>query len=55
MTLSPEGVLETSLYCIPIESEVVWPRGRSLYFRDPEGNSVELAIPALWGLEAARS
>jgi len=35
---------------VPIESEVVWPRGgRSLYFRDPAGNCVELASPRLWG------
>src|SRR5688572_14117406 len=37
---------------IAIESEVTWPRGgRSLYMRDPAGNSVELASPLLWGLE----
>jgi catechol 2,3-dioxygenase-like lactoylglutathione lyase family enzyme len=35
---------------VPIESEVTWPRGgRSLYFRDPAGNCVELASPKLWG------
>ena len=34
---------------VVLESEVVWPRGgRSLYFRDPEGNLVELATPGLW-------
>jgi catechol 2,3-dioxygenase-like lactoylglutathione lyase family enzyme len=34
---------------IEIESEVAWPRGgRSLYFRDPDGRSVELATPGLW-------
>jgi len=37
---------------VPIESEVAWPKGgRSIYFRDPAGNSVELATPRLWGLE----
>jgi catechol 2,3-dioxygenase-like lactoylglutathione lyase family enzyme len=36
---------------VPVEAEVVWPRGgRSLYFRDPAGNSIELATAALWGL-----
>ena len=36
---------------VAIESEVVWPRGgQSLYFRDPAGNSLELATPRLWGL-----
>jgi catechol 2,3-dioxygenase-like lactoylglutathione lyase family enzyme len=34
---------------VAIEGEVDWPRGgRSLYFRDPAGNVVELAPPALW-------
>lgn len=34
---------------IGVESEVTWPRGgRSLYFRDPDGRSVELATPGLW-------
>jgi len=34
---------------IIIESEVDWPEGgRSIYFRDPAGNVVELAPPTLW-------
>jgi catechol 2,3-dioxygenase-like lactoylglutathione lyase family enzyme len=34
-----------------IEREVEWPRGgKSLYFRDPAGNSVELVTPGVWGL-----
>ena len=37
-------------YRIPIESEVDWGAGRSIYFRDPSGNSVELVDPAIWGL-----
>ncbi len=37
---------------VEIESEVVWPGGgRSIYFRDPAGNSLELASPAIWGIE----
>lgn len=36
---------------VAIEKEVGWPRGgRSIYFRDPSGNSVELITPGLWGL-----
>lgn len=39
---------------VGIEAEVTWPRGgRSIYLRDPTGNSVELATPAVWGLERA--
>lgn len=35
---------------VSIECEVDWPQGgRSIYFRDPAGNSVELAPPTLWG------
>lgn len=37
-------------HSVPIEMEVTWPEGgRSLYVRDPAGNSVELAPPTLWG------
>lgn len=36
---------------VGIEREVEWPHGpRSIYFRDPAGNSLEIAEPALWGL-----
>ena len=36
---------------IAIEDEVTWPKGgRSIYFRDPAGNSVELITPGVWGL-----
>jgi catechol 2,3-dioxygenase-like lactoylglutathione lyase family enzyme len=38
---------------IKVESEVSWQRGgRSLYFRDPEGNLVELATPGLWAFQS---
>lgn len=33
---------------VEIEAEVEWGSGRSIYFRDPAGNSVELATPGLW-------
>jgi len=38
---------------IEIEQEVEWggSRGRSIYFRDPDGNSLEFATAALWGLD----
>jgi catechol 2,3-dioxygenase-like lactoylglutathione lyase family enzyme len=36
---------------LAIEKEVEWPRGgKSIYFRDPAGNSVELVTPGIWGL-----
>jgi catechol 2,3-dioxygenase-like lactoylglutathione lyase family enzyme len=34
---------------VEIEQEIKWPAGDySLYFRDPAGNSLELATPKLW-------
>jgi catechol 2,3-dioxygenase-like lactoylglutathione lyase family enzyme len=34
---------------VATESRVVWPRGgTSLYFRDPDGHSLEIATPGLW-------
>lgn len=36
---------------VAVESEIAWPGGgRSVYFRDPAGNSVELVTPKIWGL-----
>jgi catechol 2,3-dioxygenase-like lactoylglutathione lyase family enzyme len=36
---------------VEIEQEASWPRGgRSFYFRDPAGNSLEIASPRIWGL-----
>ncbi|MFZ1469372.1 MAG: VOC family protein [Paracoccaceae bacterium] len=38
---------------IAIEAEFDWPEGaRSLYFRDPAGNSLEFAEPRLWAFQA---
>ncbi|WP_347266546.1 VOC family protein [Paracoccus sp. (in: a-proteobacteria)] len=35
---------------VEIEADFIWPQGgRSLYFRDPAGNSIEIADPAIWG------
>ena len=37
---------------VAIEAEVDWPQGgRSIYLRDPAGNSVEFAEPRIWGLD----
>ncbi len=34
---------------VQVESRVSWSRGgRSLYFRDPDGHSVELVTPGTW-------
>jgi catechol 2,3-dioxygenase-like lactoylglutathione lyase family enzyme len=34
---------------VAVESRITWPRGgTSLYFRDPDEHSVEVATPGLW-------
>ncbi|WEX09351.1 VOC family protein [Chelativorans sp. AA-79] len=34
---------------VAIEADFEWPRGgRSIYFRDPSGNSLEFAEPRIW-------
>jgi XTP/dITP diphosphohydrolase len=36
---------------VAIEADFAWPQGgRSIYFRDPAGNSLEFAEPRIWGL-----
>jgi catechol 2,3-dioxygenase-like lactoylglutathione lyase family enzyme len=36
---------------VGIEAVVEWPRGgRSIYFRDPAGNSLEFAEARIWGI-----
>ena len=42
---------------IGVEADFEWPPfgkgsggGRSIYFRDPSGNSIEFAEPRIWGL-----
>ena len=52
---APKGAIETwtahlQENNIAIETEFTWPNGaRSVYFRDPAGNSLEFAEPKLWG------
>ena len=37
---------------IAIESDFEWPKGgRSIYFRDPAGNSLECAEKCIWDIE----
>lgn len=37
---------------VAIEADFEWPRGgRSIYFRDPCDNCVEIAEPRIWGLD----
>lgn len=37
---------------VAIEADFRWPNGaRSIYFRDPAGNSLECAEPGLWAIE----
>jgi len=36
---------------VAIEADFTWPKGgRSIYFRDPSGNSLEFAEPKIWNL-----
>jgi catechol 2,3-dioxygenase-like lactoylglutathione lyase family enzyme len=38
---------------VEIEADFTWPNGaRSIYVRDPAGNSVEFAEPRLWGVQS---
>jgi catechol 2,3-dioxygenase-like lactoylglutathione lyase family enzyme len=37
---------------VAIDADFEWPQGgRSIYFRDPSGNSLEFAEPRIWGIE----
>jgi catechol 2,3-dioxygenase-like lactoylglutathione lyase family enzyme len=45
----PQWETDFQKHGIAIESRVTWARGgRSIYFRDPAGHSVELATPGTW-------
>jgi catechol 2,3-dioxygenase-like lactoylglutathione lyase family enzyme len=47
----PDWTQHLERHHVPIEKVVDWPGGgRSLYFRDPAGNSLELATPRIWAL-----
>ena len=36
---------------VNVEADFEWPNGgRSIYIRDPSGNSIEFAEPRIWGL-----
>jgi len=40
---------------IDVERLHTWPKGRrSIYFRDPAGNLVEITTPRIWGLPDVR-
>ena len=39
---------------VEVEACIDWPAGgRSIYFRDPAGNSLELTTPRIWGFEGS--
>jgi catechol 2,3-dioxygenase-like lactoylglutathione lyase family enzyme len=41
---------------VEIEKDVTWPNGgRSLYFRDPANNCLELASPRIWGMNEGKA
>ena len=45
----PEWEAKLAAKGIPLESRVRWELGgESIYFRDPDGHSVELATPGIW-------
>ncbi len=46
---APAWIARLAALDVPIEGRVRWARGgESVYFRDPDGHSVELATPGLW-------
>jgi len=45
----PDWISKLQSHSIEIEQEVLWPNGaKSIYVRDPAGNSVELEAGDLW-------
>lgn len=44
-----EWVARLAEHGVPVESRVTWPTGaKSVYFRDADGHSIELATPGIW-------
>jgi len=40
---------------VEVEHDCTWPNGgRTVYFRDPAGNSLEFATPKLWELDESK-
>lgn len=47
----PQWLTKLESLGVPIEADFEWPRGgRSIYFRDPAGNCLEIAEPRIWGI-----
>ena len=48
----PRWLAHLRLHRVRSEADFQWPGGaRSVYFRDPAGNSLEFAEPRLWPME----
>jgi catechol 2,3-dioxygenase-like lactoylglutathione lyase family enzyme len=47
-----EWIVQLRNQGVEIEADFLWPGsgGRSIYFRDPSGNSIEFGEPKIWGL-----
>jgi catechol 2,3-dioxygenase-like lactoylglutathione lyase family enzyme len=44
-------VRRLAAHAVAIEADFEWPcGGRSIYFRDPAGNCLEIAEPRIWGV-----
>lgn len=51
----PRWIAQLKAAGVSIEADFEWPSGgRSIYFRDPAGNSLEFAEPRLWAAQPAQ-